>query len=232
VDPSSAPWRALETTEHPTPKPDVPEPHTPPWVVIGAMLAAAALAVAAILVVARPSGDVAAIGGTALDAGAGGQGGTWSAGPASGRLPLVVEVAGAVRHPGVYELEDGARIADAIQAAGGYSASVDAVSADRALNLAAPVRDGEEIRVPARGETGPAAAVAASGDAQSSGLVNLNEANADQLDTLPGVGPVTVAKIIAAREEQPFAAVDDLLARKVVGAATLEKIRALVTAGP
>jgi competence protein ComEA len=232
VDPSSAPWRALETTEHPAPKADVPEPHNPPWVVIGAMLAAAVLAAAAILVVARPSGDVAATGGTALDAGASGQGGTWSAGPASGRLPLVVEVAGAVRHPGVYELEDGARVADAIQAAGGYSASVDAEAADRALNLAAPVRDGEEIRVPVRGETVVPAAGAASGVAPSGGLVNLNQATADQLDALPGIGTVTAAKIIAAREEQPFASVDELLARKVVGAATLEKLRALVTVGP
>jgi competence protein ComEA len=209
--------------------------------VIGATLVAVALAVAAILVVARPSGDVAATGGTVLDAGAIGQGGTSSAGPASGRERLVVEVAGAVLRPGVYELPDGARIGDAIGVAGGFAPTVDAAAADRALNLAAPVRDGDEIRVPARGEAsglagaavdaGPAAGDT-SGGAGSGGLVDVNRASADELDTLPGVGPATAAKVIAAREEQPFASVDDLLARKVVGQAVLEKIRPLVTAGP
>jgi competence protein ComEA len=159
------------------------------------------------------------------------------------RSRLVVEVAGAVQRPGVYELPDGARIGDAIEAAGGFGASVDVTAADRALNLAAPVRDGDEIRVPARSEmaaseagagAGGAAGVAgggAAGGSGSGGLVDLNRASAEELDTLPGVGPATAAKIIAAREEQPFTSVDDLLARKVVGPAALEKLRALVTAG-
>ncbi len=236
MDPSSAPWRALETTEETSPKVAVPEPHSPPWAVIGATLAAAVLAVAAILVVARPAGDVATYGGNELDAGAIGQGGTSSAGPAFGRQPLVVEVAGAVRQPGVYELADGSRVRDAIEAAGGFAGSVDAVAADRALNLAAPVRDGDEIRVPARGEAQPAeggaAGGATSGGTGSGGLVDVNRASAEELDTLPGVGPATAAKIIAARDEQPFASVDDLAARKVVGAAALEKLRPLVTTGP
>jgi competence protein ComEA len=109
---------------------------------------------------------------------------------------------------------------------------VDAALADRQLNLAAAVRDGDEIHVPARGE------VAAGGggnnggtSAATSGVIDLNTATAEALDTLPGVGPATAAKIIAAREEQRFASIDDLGTRKVVGPATLEKIRALVTVG-
>ena len=121
--------------------------------------------------------------------------------------------------------------------------AVDAALVDRQLNLAAAVRDGEKIRVPARGEAATTGGErrrrrrrrrqrqgqAAAADA---GPVDLNHATAEALDTLPGVGPATVAKIMAAREKQPFASVDDLLARKVVGAATMEKLRALVTVGP
>lgn len=235
MDPSSAPWRALETTGEPGSQATVPTPSSPSWAVIGTTLAAVVLAVAAVIVVTRPSGDVVTSGGKALDAGVFGQGGTSSGDPASERSRLVVEVAGAVQRPGVYELPDGARVGDAIVAAGGFALTVDALAADRALNLAAPVSDGAEIRVPARGEAvtpGGGADDGASGAAGSGGLLDLNRASAGELDTLPGVGPATAAKIIAAREEQPFASVDDLLARKVVGPATLEKLRALVSAGP
>ena len=152
----------------------------------------------------------------------------------------MVDVGGAVARPGVYRLPEGSRVGDAIEAAGGYGAAVDAALVDRQLNLAAAVRDGEKVRVPARGEaatTGGAAATRSGGAggqhaAADGGLVDLNHATPEALDTLPGVGPATVAKIVAAREQQPFVAVDDLLARKVVGAATLEKLRTLVTVGP
>ena len=150
------------------------------------------------------------------------------------------------RSPGVYRLAAGSRVGDAVAAAGGFGPRVDAEAADRALNLAAPVRDGDEIHVPARGETGPSGMTGGSGTGGSAvgrfgrrraavrggGLVDLNRATAEQLDTLPGVGPATAAKIIAAREERPFTGLDDVGSRKVVGAATLEKIRPLVTVGP
>ncbi len=159
-------------------------------------------------------------------------------GAATPEVDVVVEVGGAVVRPGVYRLAAGSRVADAVAAAGGYGTRVDAEAADRALNLAAPVRDGDEIHVPARGEAEPTAATGGSGAAgvaaggEAGGLIDLNRATAEQLDTLPGVGPATAAKIIAAREERPFAGLDDVVARKVVGAATMEKIRALVTVGP
>ena len=239
MEPSSAPWRVLETTE-PELAPARPEPGGTsrglPWPAIGAALIAVVVAAAAILVTARGEPEIGITGATGLDAGSGGQGGTWSPDPALNAGDLVVAVAGAVQRPGVYHLPAGSRVADAIEAAGGYGASVDAARVDAGLNLAAVLKDGEKVRVPVRGEA--AASGGTSGDpggASSSaggGLVNLNAADASALDALPGVGPATAARIIAAREEQPFAAVDDLLARKVVGAATLEKLRALVSVGP
>jgi competence protein ComEA len=151
---------------------------------------------------------------------------------------VVVDVAGAVAHPGLYRLAAGSRIGDAVAAAGGFAGTVDAARADRELNLAAIVHDGDKIRVPLRGDP-PAGGSATSpttgggsGGGAAGGPIDLNHATAEELDTLPGVGPATAAKIIAAREQQPFASVDDLGARKVVGAATLEKLRALVTVGP
>jgi competence protein ComEA len=146
---------------------------------------------------------------------------------------VVIDVQGAVLRPGVLRLVGGSRVGDAIEAAGGYGPRVDAERAARELNLAALLSDGDRILVPSRDD--PAAADpggASEGDAtggNGGGLVDINTASADELDALPGVGPVTAQKIIDAREEQPFAAVDDLLGRKVVAKSTFEKLRELVT---
>jgi competence protein ComEA len=146
---------------------------------------------------------------------------------------VVVDVQGAVIDPGVHTLPATSRVADAIAAAGGYAPGVDIAAASRQINLAARLEDGAQIRVPALGEA-PSLdrPTADAGQAGGSGLIDLNSATVEQLDTLPGVGPVTAAKIIDARSQSPFAAVDELLARGVVGPATFENIRDLVTTAP
>lgn len=235
MEPSGAPWRVLETSEPEAPA--RPEARGISWLVVGAALLAAALGAGGLLLATRSDPVVEVDGGTAGTDGA----------PASGVAPggkgspgvagmLVVEVGGAVARPGVYRLPAGSRVTDAIAAAGGFGARVDAGLADRQLNLAAALRDGDEIHVPARGELGTTSGAsgggASGGGGTAQGPIDLNSATPEQLDTLPGVGPVTAAKIVAARQEHPFSSVDDLGTRKVLGAATLDKIRALVTVGP
>lgn len=230
MEPSSARWRALEA--------DVVEPVTTPtepaagmpWPVIAAAAVAALVAVVAFVVA---SGSTSGIAVEAPSTGLG-PGIVADVGPTPSPTPgvVVVDVGGAVRSPGVYRLPVGARVGDAIAAAGGYGARVDAELADRQLNLAAIVHDGDEVHVPARGEAVVALPAGGNAAAATGGPIDLNRASAEQLDTLPGIGPVTAAKIIAAREQQPFASIDDLATRKVVGAATLERIRDLVTIGP
>jgi competence protein ComEA len=228
VEPSGAPWRALEAPEA-GPPPNVAAARGAPWLAIAAVALAVTVAGAALWFASRsdPSVDVAgAVVGTTDDVGE-------SPGASEALDLLVVEVGGAVADPGVYRLPAGSRVGDAVVAAGGFGPRVDAALADRQLNLAAPLHDGDEVHVPVRGEA--AASGAPDGEpagGAAGGPIDLNRATAEQLDTLPGIGPVTAAKIIAAREEQPFALIDDLGTRKVVGSATLEKIRALVTVGP
>jgi competence protein ComEA len=150
-----------------------------------------------------------------------------SADPSPDEAMLVVDVAGAVRAPGLYRLPAGARIGDAIAAAGGFGPAVDAGAVALSLNLAARLTDGEKVIVPARGgATDPP-----DGSASSPGLVDLNHATEAELDALPGIGPVTAKKIIASRTERPFSSAQELLDRKLVWQATWEKIRELVTAG-
>jgi competence protein ComEA len=155
---------------------------------------------------------------------------------------LLVDVQGAVVRPGLHRLEPGSRVGDAIAVAGGYGPQLDIRAASEQLNLAEKLADGAKIYVPARGDptpqaiaqaTPPAGTGGGSGSAGGGGgLIDVNTAGQTLLETLPGIGPVTAGKIIAAREEAAFTTIDDLLARKVVGPATFEKIRQLISVAP
>jgi competence protein ComEA len=143
---------------------------------------------------------------------------------------VVVDVEGAVVHPGIVELAAGSRVADAIRAAGGYGPAVDLAAASAQVNLAAVVRDGQQILVPILGAS-PGSGGGTGGGGSTNGLVDLNSASPEALDALPGIGPVTVGKIVAAREEQPFDTLEELVTREVLTNAQLAKIRDLVTLG-
>jgi len=140
---------------------------------------------------------------------------------------VVVDVAGAVARPGVYELPAGARVHAALEAAGG--AAVDADLA--ALNLAAPLLDGAQVYVPIVGAPPRAGAPPGpSPPSTVSGPLDINRATAEQLDALPGIGPATAQAIIAHREEHgPYASVDALEDVRGIGPAKLDAIRDLVT---
>src|SRR6185437_13397382 len=143
---------------------------------------------------------------------------------------VVVEVAGAVASPGLYRLPPGSRVGDAVQAAGGYGPRVDVERLGAELNLAATVSDGARIRVPSRDDPAGELSGDGSGDAGGgNGLVDLNKATQSELEALPGIGPVTATKIIAARDEAPFRTIDELRERGLVGEKTFESIRALIT---
>lgn len=159
---------------------------------------------------------------------------------------IFVHVVGAVMRPGVYEIELGARLADAIKLAGGLTGDAE----EAAVNLARQVADGEQIVVPTQDEWEAAPAQAAAPGASPAApprggtppaaspppspgtpaLVNVNTADAATLETLPGVGPVIAQRIIQDREQNgPFASVDELVRVSGIGDKTLESLRPYVT---
>lgn len=138
---------------------------------------------------------------------------------------LIVDIEGGVVSPGIHRLATGSRVADALAAAGGYAESADFVAAAQTLNLAAELVDGQQIWVPIIGAEPPGGGGGGGGD----GLLNLNRATQAELEALPGIGPVTAEKILAARDEQPFATLDELVTRDVLTARQLEQIADLVT---
>ena len=132
-------------------------------------------------------------------------------------------MSGAVLQPGVYGFEDGARVDDALRAAGGPAADADL---DR-LNLSLRLRDEQHVLVPAH----PAANIPAGSTSAAGELINLNTATLEQLDTLPGVGPVTATKIVDQRERSgPFQRIEELVELKIVNSSTFANIKGRITA--
>ena len=137
---------------------------------------------------------------------------------------VLVHVVGAVRKPGLYRLTEGSRIDDAIKAAGGAKPRADL----QLINLAAPVADGQQVIVPVRGHAASAGS-SAGGSSATGGHVHLNTATLEELDTLPGVGPVTAQKILDYRNEHgAFKSVDELDAVPGIGPARLAELKKVV----
>jgi competence protein ComEA len=137
---------------------------------------------------------------------------------------LVVHLSGEVIAPGVYRLPVGARIDDALKAAGGPTLDGDI----NRLNLAARLADGQQIVVPKRLD--PILSTIPDLPSPTPARVNLNMASVAELDRLPGIGPVTAQRIVAYREQHgPFTGVDQLRQANLVNAATFEKIKDLVS---
>jgi competence protein ComEA len=144
---------------------------------------------------------------------------------AAGRL--LVHVAGAVARPGVYEFEKGARVVDALRAAGGPVPGADVNS----INLARPLSDGERVYVPRKGEAPPPEAGGPAGTGSSAGQkVNINTATATELDSLPGVGPVLAQRIVDYRSKHgPFRSVRDLMKVEGIGQKKFDALKDYVT---
>lgn len=141
------------------------------------------------------------------------------AAPAGPRL--VVDVVGAVRRPGLYRFRQGSRVADAVARAGGPSRR----AALAQLNLAAPLADGEQVVVPARGSPTPGGAAGAPTGAP----LDLNSATLEQLDALPGVGPVTAQKILDYRQQHgAFTSLTELDAIPGIGPSRIDQLKGLV----
>ena len=150
--------------------------------------------------------------------------------PVPTEKPLIVYITGAVPRAGVYALPQGARVQDAISAAGGFLAEAEKSQ----INLAALLEDGEKLDIPYVEGSSP---ILATPDvtvvAVTTDLVNINTASAAELEALPGIGPTTAQKIIDYREQNgPFVNAEDIINVSGIGPGTYERIKDLITVGP
>ncbi|MBY4797964.1 ComEA family DNA-binding protein [Collinsella sp. AGMB00827] len=146
---------------------------------------------------------------------------------------LLVDIGGAVMNPGLVRIAAGSRVAAAIDAAGGLVEDADI----DAINQAAPVADGQKIIIPKVGEIPPEASqdqgaqTRSSASQQGSDLININSADASELETLPGIGPATAAAIVDDRNQRgPFATIEDIMRVSGIGQKRFEKLKARIIA--
>jgi len=138
--------------------------------------------------------------------------------------PLVVDVTGAVPRPGVYELPEGSRVNDAVQAAGGFLAEADKTS----INLAAPLEDGQKLEIPYVAGAEPVG----EDPFAPTELIDINLAELDELDTLPGIGPTLAQAIIDYRDTYgEFSFIEEIMNVPGIGPATFEELKDLITVG-
>ena len=159
--------------------------------------------------------------------------------------PIMVSITGGVARPGLYTLPIDSRVQDAVEAAGGLITEANGVP----INLAARLKDGDLLIIPTRAPTHSPAAGAEAGDTRSqtlpqailpssiapvqTGLVNVNTASLEELDTLPGIGPVTAQKIIDYRTTNgPFQSIEAIMDVSGIGPATYARIKDLISVGP
>ncbi len=150
----------------------------------------------------------------------------------NGQKSVYVHVTGAVVNPGIYELEEGARVASAVREAGGFAEDAEQES----CNLARVVSDGEQIRIPTCEEAEQEAQQSSSpvttgiaAEARASSLVNINTATAEELTALPGVGSATAQRIVADREASgPFTTPEDLMRVKGIGEKKYDDVKDLI----
>jgi competence protein ComEA len=146
--------------------------------------------------------------------------------PSPSSPPIIVDVTGWVRSPGVYEFAAGERVIDAVERAGGARPNADLSG----LNLAAPLTDGTQVVVPKEGAAGATGSTSGDGSTSAGGLININTASATELEELSGIGEVLAAAIVDYRTENgAFASVDELEDVSGIGPSTLEEIRDQVT---
>jgi len=143
-------------------------------------------------------------------------------------MKIVVDIEGAVMSPGVYTLENGARVGDILILAGGFTGDADREWTAKYLNQAARLNDGGKIYIPRVGEGISTASLLGTSDSVNAGeKININSATLGELDKLPGVGEVTAQKIILGR---PYQTIEELKERKIVGKALFERIKEIVVA--